>query len=290
MLEALGTPSADYQMLLAMMTELAHTGTLVIDDIEDRAQVRRGAEAIHLRYGIEVAINAANTVYFLPLLVLSNYPHLSDGQRLELFRIISGYSVRSHLGQGQDIYWSKFLSPESLRDWTADSMAQKLLQSYAHKTASLVEGTAEAACVIAKAHGDTRRACAAFGRVFGVAFQVLDDVLDFSQERLRQGTGGRDLAEGKPTYVVVRALERLNGTGRHRLRSILCQPELRNDARAHQEGVDLVRRSGALDACRSEAQTMVQDGWRRLSEHLPPSDAKSMLRVLCLALLGNGQE
>ena len=78
MLEALGTPSADYQMLLAMMTELAHTGTLVIDDIEDRAQVRRGAEAIHLRYGIEVAINATNTVYFLPLLVLSNYPHLSD--------------------------------------------------------------------------------------------------------------------------------------------------------------------------------------------------------------------
>ena len=288
MLEALGVASEPYELLVAMTTEFAHTGALVIDDIEDHAHTRRGDECIHVRYGVEVAINAANMAYFLPYLLLRDYPHLTDAQRLEMYGILSSQSVRSHLGQGQDIYWSRSLTVERLCEWMDNSLAAKILQAYAHKTASLVQGVAEAACVIARADEPTRRACTGVARAFGVGFQIVDDVLDFDEQRLRDGSGGRDLSEGKVTYVLLRSLESLGPRERARLAAVLCSPDLRGRAEALRECVGLVRGSGVLDACRGEARAMFDDAWRRLSECLPPSEPKTMLRALCTTLLGIG--
>jgi len=285
LLEALGVASEPYELLTAVTMELAHTGSLVIDDIEDRAQMRRGSECIHARYGVDVAINAANTAYFLPYLLLSDYPHLADDQRLEIYRILSAQSVCSHLGQGQDIYWSRCLTSEQLDAWARDSLGPKILQSYAHKTAALVAGMAETACVIAKADAATRAACVEFARSFGVAFQIVDDILDFSRARREAGTGGRDLAEGKLTYIVARTLERLPAAERGRLRAVLCSPELRQDTRTRSEGIELVQASGAPDACRQEAHGMVNAAWARFSEQVPPSEPKTLLRALCMGLL-----
>ena len=63
LLEALGVRSRPFELLVSILSELTHTGALIIDDIEDRADARRGAESIHVRYGLDVAINAANTLY-----------------------------------------------------------------------------------------------------------------------------------------------------------------------------------------------------------------------------------
>jgi len=285
LLDALGTPSKPYEALAAITAEMAHTGSLIVDDIQDGSPTRRGAESIHLRYGTDVAINAANTAYFLAYAALRDYPHLTDAQRLELYRIASRHSVRAHLGQGQDIYWSRHLNPETLDRWLADSLAPQILQAYADKTATPVEGMAETACVLADADAATRDACVAFARAFGVAFQIVDDVLDFSDARHRAGTGGKDLAEGKLTYVLFRALEALRGRRRARLRDILCERSRDRRAEALHEAAQLVRQSGALEACRQEAIGIMEDGWQRLSVAIPPSEPKSLLRALCLALL-----
>ena len=74
-------------MLLAVVPELTHTGTLIIDDIEDNATNRRGDACIHNRYGLDVAINAANMLYILPASLYSTHPNLTDGQRLAFYRI-----------------------------------------------------------------------------------------------------------------------------------------------------------------------------------------------------------
>lgn len=285
LLEALGTSSKPYEALAAIVGELAHTGSLIVDDIQDGSLTRRGAESIHVRYGVDVAINAANTAYFLGFVALRDYPHLTDAQRLALYRIASTQAVRAHLGQGQDLYWSRRLSLDALRRWLADSMAPQILQAYADKTGTATEGMAETACVIAGADTPTRDACRAFARAFGVAFQIVDDVLDFSDARYRAGTGGKDLAEGKMTYAIFRALGALGGRRRARLAAILCTPELRRSPEAQREGVDLVRRSGALEACRREAVDMMREGWGRLSAAVPLSEPKALLRALCLALL-----
>jgi len=285
MLEALGVPSEPYEMLVSVVTELPHTGALIIDDIEDNSRIRRGEECIHLRYGVDVAINSANIAYFLPYLLLQDHPHLTEEQRLEIYRILSRQSVRSHFGQGQDIYWSKYMTPGNLTNWMNNSLGPKILQAYAYKTAALVQGGAEAACVIAKSDIATRRACARFARTFGVAFQIVDDVLDFSNSPRRRRPRGKDLAEGKLTYVICRALERLSPSQGRRLQSIICSGALRKDPSAIREGIELVRRSGALGWCQKEAQSMIDDQWRCLSEKLPPSEPKMTLRTLCSALL-----
>lgn len=290
MLDALGVAPEPYELLFSFTAEMLHDGALVIDDIEDNALVRRGAEAIHLRYGVDVAINAGNTAYFLPLALLRDYPHLNDAQRLELYRILTRGFVRAHLGQGQDIYWSRHLTANRLDEWMNDSLGPKIVQLYSQKTAAVVECASEATCVIAKTDAATRQACADFGRAFGVAFQFVNDIVDFTPGRIAKGHGGCDIAEGKLTYVIFRALERLAGTDRARLGEILCSPSLRAAPATLAEGIELVRHSGALEACRQEARAMVEEQWKRFSSCVAPSESKAMLRVLYRFILSLGED
>jgi geranylgeranyl diphosphate synthase type I len=217
MLEALGVRSRPFELLVSVLSELMHTGALIIDDIEDSARARRGAQSIHRRYGLDVAINAANTLYFIPYLLLRRYPGLSERQRMGLYQILSEQCVRSHLGQSVDIYWSKMLTAPRVRQWMGDSLRPKILQAYADKTGAVVMGLAESACVIARSSARERRECVAFARRFGVAFQIIDDILDFDGCAKQRGRSGEDLAEGKLTYVLVSALERLPEPGRRAL-------------------------------------------------------------------------
>jgi geranylgeranyl pyrophosphate synthase/predicted secreted hydrolase len=289
-LEALGVSRQPYEQLLSLMVELPHGGSLVIDDIEDNALVRRGQECIHLRYGLDVAINAGNTAYFLPLALLADYPHLSEEQRLALYRVLSRAYVRSHLGQGQDIYWSKYLNVERLNEWMGDLLGPKILELYTQKTASVVEGAAEIVCILARSGEATREACVEFGRALGIAFQIVDDILDFSPARIARGQGGCDLREGKLSYVIFRALQELAGPERERLGGILCCPELRRDPAVHAQGLALVRGSGVLRTCRDEALALVKPAWKSLSWRLPPSEPKTVLRVLWSFLLSLGDD
>ena len=71
---SLGVAFEPYEMLLSVIPELCHTGALIVDDIEDGSLMRRGADCVHVRYGLDVALNAANTVYFLPYLLLAVTP------------------------------------------------------------------------------------------------------------------------------------------------------------------------------------------------------------------------
>ncbi len=285
LLDAMGVPPAPYERLITITTELLHDAALIIDDIQDNALTRRGAECIHRRYGTDVAIHAANTAYFMPLMLLREYPGLTDAQKLDLYKALSRLFVGAHFGQGQDIYWSKTMTPGRLRELVSGDMADTLHLLYTQKTASVVEAAAEGAAIIAGAHDALRSACADFGRTLGVAFQIMNDLVDFSDGRLGAGCGGCDLREGKVTYLVLRALQRLPARHKARLEAILCSPELRADDAAIAEGVDLVRRSGAVAECKKDAARMVEEEWARLSEHLPPSEAKQMLRVLWTFLL-----
>lgn len=285
MVAALGADPTPFESLICVTSEMLHDGALMIDDIEDKGRIRRGQECIHLRYGLDVAISAGNTAYFLPMVLLRDHPDLSDAQRLELFRILSRLFIRAHLGQGQDLYWSKLLTRQYLSEWTNDSIVPKILQVYTQKTASVVEAAAEGACVIANADGEMRRHCADFGRTLGVAFQIVNDMVDFSDVRIDQGSGGSDIAEGKLTYAIVKALSLLPTWQRDHLADILCSPKLRQQPAMLADAIELVRCSGALALCQTEAHSMVQNEWRRLSCHLPPSEAKTSLRVLWNFLL-----
>lgn len=285
LVESLGISSEKYEMLLSVVPELTHTGTLIIDDIEDGATIRRGDTCIHHLYGTDVAINAANTLYFLPSVLFSTHPGLSDAQRLDFFRITHDSFIRGHFGQAQDIYWTKNLTEENLALWTDDNMAEKILRMYEFKTASAAIATAEAGCILAGTTPEVRGACAAYARALGIAFQISDDIQSFSPDPGSGDTAGDDLAAGKLTYVIVTALELLDDADRSRLRQILCSATLRQDPQVQDEGIALIRKSGTLAKCRTAALAIAESAWQDFSRNVPPSEPKVMLRLFTRNLL-----
>ncbi len=286
LLEALGTPYRRHLDLAAGMPELVHTGSLIIDDIEDDSATRRGGPTIHRLHGLDVAINAGNALYFLPFLAIEEDANLDDRQRVAIYKLLFRALTRAHLGQALDIRWSRDPAG-SLRQWLEPRFGEKILQMYVDKTAAVIEAASECVCIAADVDADaaTRRASVAFARRMGVAFQITDDVLGFSGSPRWGKTIGEDLAAGKTTYAIHQAFLSLPDEGRAELARILCSRELRQDPAALEAGVALVRGSGALETCRREARRLADQAWARFSPCLPPSEAKIMLRCLCRGLV-----
>lgn len=289
LLESLGAPWDPFGTLMTAVSELNHTGSLIIDDIEDGSLQRRGGPAVHLRHGIGPAINAANTIYFLPYLLIRENRRLKAEQKLELYRIMVEQMSRSHFGQALDLYWTERLRSSRALRLPSGFGAAAIVGIYELKTASGLAGLAEYAAVIARAPSNQRKACVEFARCFGTAFQIADDVLDLAGGEGWRKRSGEDLAEGKITYAVYRALRSLAPPRRRRLLEILKTPALRGSQRFREEALGLVRSSGALEACREEARGLAGQGWRRFCRHLPDSPPRRELRRLCDALLGAGR-
>jgi len=283
--DAVGVRFTEETEKLFVMTELLHSAALIIDDIEDESPLRRGDVAIHKRYGTDIAINAASTLYFFPQNIVSTCRDLTPEQKHQVLRLMTDTSLRAHLGQGQDIYWSKNLSPASLGAWREERLDEQVLQMYAYKTASATEGVAELACILREVPPETKAACLQFGRTMGISFQIIDDVLNFTGDEKWGKVSGEDLRNGKPTYVILRALDMLERNRSDRLCAILCTPKLRNDDAILREGIELVRTSGALEECSKKAIESIEGEWEAFSRHIPPSPGKLMLRVVCANLV-----
>jgi len=288
LLESLGQSARPYEEIVAVTAELCHTGALIVDDIEDGSLTRRGDDAIHVRYGTEVAINAANTLYFLPHLLYADHPHLDDRQRLRAHQSMIQQMVKAHLGQGMDIYWSRNLSEENFGRWSADGLADKILQMYAFKTGAALEGLADLACTITSSSDELQLACMELARILGVSFQIIDDVLDFEAPPASAKPVGRDLAAGKLTFALVRALDRLPAAERRHLLKTLCRPGPNRSTLG--EAINLVRESGALEECRRYASRIFEEAWSDYSNLVPESNEKAELGELCRFLVGASNE
>ena len=284
---SLGIDPKPYEDILFTSVELIHTGSLIIDDIEDESQLRRGKESIHLRYGTDYAINAANTLYFLPSLMIMEHTGLNEKQRLSIHEIMMRQYVRAHFGQALDLYWSKNMTPGNLQEWMNDSIGPKILQMYALKTGSPVQGLAETAAVVSDMDNEKKEICVNYARNLGVAFQIIDDVKNFSDSNDWRKVCGEDLADGKLTYVILNSLLMLPEDQKKRLINILTSPELRKHQVNLDEGVALIRSSGSLERCRQEAKDLIDPSWHALEKLLHPTEHKLFLHLLTHFLVEN---
>jgi geranylgeranyl pyrophosphate synthase len=285
MLEAMGTPSAPYEQLISSVAELIHAGALIVDDIEDDSKLRRSQECLHLRYGVNVALNAANALYFFPGAAVLQHPLLSAEKRGRLLEIKEQAAIDAHCGQTTDIYWSQNMRHEQLCQWLADDIESMILQMYVFKTATAPKALAQMAALLADADAALTSLSVDFAQSLGVAFQIVDDIHNFSQASDWTKVAGEDLATGKLTFVIVSAIRRLAARDSRRLQEILCSQALRNDPAALDEGIQLILKSGSLDYCRDLAKKMSEDAWAKFSAHVPSSDASIMLHAMCLKLL-----
>ena len=285
LLRALGGDCAKYGALVSVMAELIHSGALIIDDIEDDSLLRRGEPCIHLRYGTDIAINAGTALYFLPAIKLMEQTDLTIEQRLQLHEIKERVCIEAHCGQALDIYWTRALTRENLDIWMSEGMEDRLLQMYDLKTGAGTRGVAQVAAVLSGADEEMSAECVKFARAFAVAFQIVDDIHNFSRSPQWTKTAGEDIETGKPTYVIITALRLLDDNRRQLLADLLCDPIARSSAAGRALGIDLVHESGALDLCRKQALRLTDEGWSKLASHLPPTEAKILLRAMCQKML-----
>lgn len=267
--EALGGKAEDISPL-SIIPEAIHNGTLAVDDVEDESDYRRGKPCIHKIYGVDIAINMGNTMYFLPLLVLKRL-NIPEEKRLRILEEYVKTMTELSFGQAMDIAWH--------RGMVEEIDEEQYLQMTLFKTGALARLSVKIAAIMADAPADVEEKLARFSESMAVAFQIQDDVLNIVGEESKYGKEiGGDVKEGKRTLMVIRALKVLPPEKATRLREIL---DMRTgDQKLIAEAIRLIKESGAVDYAKSVSRRLVLDAWRELDSILEPSEAKEKLKVL----------
>jgi geranylgeranyl pyrophosphate synthase len=229
----------------AVAVELVHMATLVHDDVLDRSQLRRGRPTVYASSG-RLAATATGDFLFAQA-----FAELVHTERVEAVRVLS--SAASALARGELM--------QRADAWSEDIDPERYLERCALKTGRLFE----AACRLGAISGGPGEAAAAslgaFGARIGLAFQILDDVLDVSGPTERTGKPrGADLLDGTVTLPLILARRRDPELASIDLRSAVTEPA-QADALC-----DRIARSGALSESREQALTFVAEAKAALSD------------------------
>lgn len=272
-IEALGKDSKKF-LDFAIIPEVIHNGTIMVDDVEDDSTFRRGKPCTHRAFGTDVAINAGNAMYFLPLLTLvKNKNKLQPEAFNKIYEIFTKEMINLSLGQAMDIAWHRELA-------NADSITEtQYLQMCAYKTGTLARMAAKMAAVLANADKNAVEKLGRFAEAVGVAFQIQDDILDLTGKEFAEKKGGRgqDITEGKRTLMVIHTLEKAVPSDKEKLKKILkmhtSNQKLREDA------INIIQKHGSIDYAKQFARNLVQQSWKEAEKILLPSGAKESLRA-----------
>ncbi len=256
---------------LAIVVELLHNGSLVADDIEDGAEVRRGDKAIHVKYGLDIAVNLSSAMYFMPLRILMEM-NVDDRTYKRLVDAYLEDMIRIHLGQATDIGWHKGLKdPESI---TIDHY----LQMCANKTGVLPRLAARFAAIAAGLDEEGERKLGKFAETIGVAFQIQDDIINVTGAEKLGKAYGEDITEGKVTLMVIHALSNADERDRRRLKQILSMHT--RERELIDEAISILRKYGSIDYAKGFAREMVRKSWSNVEGLLPDNEYKEKLRAL----------
>ena len=185
-----GAPSR-HPRELQLLVELLHAGSLIIDDIEDDSETRRGEPSLHRRFGVPIALNTGNWLYFLPLALLSRL-NLPRDLTLALYTDIADAIVQCHQGQALDL--SAHVT--SVRQSEMPGLVRLSTQL---KTGALTRLAATMGARAAAATPSRLAAVARFGARIGVGLQMLDDWSGIAADA-RRHKGVEDLRLGRPTW------------------------------------------------------------------------------------------
>ena len=247
--EAFGDDPNDY-LEYAVIPEVLHNGTIIVDDVEDAATHRRGGPALHHVHGTDIALNAGNAMYFLPLKVITRNPgDLPADIRLDAYEMLMYELNRTHLGQGMDIYWH---NEKEVR-----VSEREYLEMCACKTGCLGRIVARLAAIVTD-NGDKETAVADYAERMAIAFQIADDVLDIEYAMEEGGTFGKglgnDIREGKKTLMVIHTAEHASAEDVARLEELLWADE--NTDEEVLEAISIMEDAGSVDYAKEVAEDL----------------------------------
>ena len=215
-IDVVGGDARKYVKWLAM-PEFMHVGSLIVDDIQDDSEIRRGVPCCHLKYGNAVAINAGTAAYFQGQKMIA-LPTLSAEELNTIYDLYFAALRGGHAGQALDIYGLGYLMDEVVESGNGELAESRLLAIHRLKTAVPVGCLARMGSIVGKGTKEQVEAVGCYFESIGVAFQIMDDVLNLkglitSEADLKSGQVlknlGEDIMAGKVTMPVVKAISRL---------------------------------------------------------------------------------
>jgi len=245
--------------VMAVVTEYMHTATLLHDDVVDGGVVRRGRPAANVVFGNSVSILVGDFLFARASQLMTD-----DGD-LDVLGIYARTLVS--LSEGEVLQLMK----------SADQgiTENEYLRVVFHKTASLIAAASETGAVLAGAGAPVRRRMFEFGKAVGIAFQLVDDILDYTgSERDLGKRPHQDLREGKITLPLIHALRTAGGADRAKARTILSGKALSERDVAFL--ARLVENNGGIGYAARRAKAYVGRG-KRLLSGLPDTTARAAL-------------
>jgi octaprenyl-diphosphate synthase len=229
----------DAHINLATIIEFIHTATLLHDDVVDSSDMRRGKETANNLWGNEASVLVGDFLY------TRAFEMMVETGSMRVMEIMS--HTTNIIAEGEVL--------QLMNCHDASTTEQSYLQVIHHKTAKLFEAAGQLGAVINQCPADVEQAMANYAMHLGSAFQLVDDLLDYSQSSEDIGKNiGDDLAEGKPTLPLIYAMKHGNEQ-----QAALIQTAIEQGERDKiNEVIDIIEQTGAIaytsQAARNEAE------------------------------------
>lgn len=247
---------------LSTIFECIHTGSLLHDDVLDNAETRRKKPAAREVWGNQASVLGGDFLYSKALEIA-----IGSGN-LHLLTFLNRMSLQMVEGQ--------FLELNNTDNWHLDR--NDYMSIITSKTAVLMSAACACGAIAAEADSATVDRLSGFGLNLGIAFQLIDDLLDYTSCEEEFGKPvGKDLKEGKITLPLIYALSGLEKAEVQRLENLFKNHEATH--RNHEEVISMVRNSKAIARIRSEAEDFVARSARFL-DPFPSSPVKKDLLAL----------
>ena len=243
---------------LAEITEMIHTASLVHDDVVDESELRRGIPTVHADFGNRIAVLAGDFLFAQSSWYLANLDNL------DVVKLLS--EVIKDFAEGE--------IQQGLNRFDTDITLESYLKKSYYKTASLVANSAKASAILSDWTPEQANALYHYGRHWGLAFQVVDDILDFTGSAESLGKpAGSDLKSGNLTAPVLYAMEE------QPYLKTLIEREFSEDGDLEQ-ALSIVEKSTGIAQSRELAQFHAKEAIGYLA-NLPASESREALENLC---------
>lgn len=250
----------EHHVELAAVVEFIHTATLLHDDVVDESELRRGRKTANAEFGNAASVLVGDFLYSRAFQMM-----VAVGS-MRIMEVLA--DATNTIAEGEVL---QLLNAHNVAITEAD-----YLEVIRRKTAKLFEAAAQLGAILGKAGAELELGLASYGMHLGTAFQLIDDVLDYSGDATHTGKNlGDDLKEGKPTLPLIHVMHRGSPEQAALVRSAI-EHGGREDFRAV---LDAIRTTGALDYVRNKARDEIRSARAAISS-LPNSSYRDSLLEL----------
>lgn len=285
-IDCVGNNSFKYEHWLSL-AEIVHVGSLIIDDIQDESQIRRGKPACHIIHGTAQAITAGTAGYFLPLhTLIKQTPQLTKDIILDVYDAIFLTLRAAHVGQAADIHGLDYMMERVVETGDSTALEKAVLSIHRLKSGVPAGSLARIGALIGGGTKEQADALENYVQSIGTAFQIIDDVLNLRGFQANVKLRGEDIMAGKVTFPIAVAMniKFLPDTSKRKYIWDTIKRKTK-DTYIINDLVQLLENHGCIEESVKYAKAMVDDAWMTLDAVISDSFHKLFLRAFGLYVL-----